>query len=348
MAYPQENSTLPVTVSLHEFQIRSDRAVSSKIIPLPLSVPNPPARNRAMRPVAAARGLRFAEHIDAPRPVSFWHLTSLDAPTVAIVWSLSFGWMADLHLPLWVPLLLALTVWPVYVGDRLLDARVGLRDARRSGLQERHYFHWRHRQTLLSLAVAAACSAALIILFFMPAAARAQDSVLAAASLAYFACVHVSRSTRPFLWPLLTKELLVGILFTLGCAEPTLRRMPALWSVSSWPVLGAMVFFALLAWLNCSAIDAWESSATRNSRPGLRTPFSLGCLLAGAGAVLALRCFASNPHAGTLLLAGAAGAALLAWLDHHRNRLRPVALRACADLSLLTPVLFIPLTWIAR
>lgn len=280
--------------------------------------------------------------------MAFWHLASFDAPTVAIVWSVSFGWMADVHLPLWVPVLLALTVWPVYVGDRLLDARVGLRDAGSTDLQERHYFHWRHRQTLLALAVAATCCAALIILFFMPVAAREQDFVLAAAALAYFACVHAGRRTHPFLAPLLTKELLVGVLFTLGCAEPTLRRIPALWSVSSLPVLGAMVFFASLAWLNCSAIDAWESSAPRSSRSNLSTPFSAGCLLAGGGGVLAMECFAANSHAGILLLAGGASAAMLAWLDHQRSRLSPVALRACADLVLLTPALFIPLRSIMR
>jgi hypothetical protein len=292
--------------------------------------------------------VRFADRAEVLRPAAFWHLASLDAPTVAVVWSLSFGWVAGLRLPLWIPLLLALTVWPVYVGDRLLDARAGLRDARNEALLERHYFHWRHRRTLLPMAIAAGGFAALIVLFFMTPAARERNSLLAAASLAYFACVHSGRRTHPFLSPLLTKELLVGSLFTLGCALPTLRRVPALLSASSWPVLGTVVFFALLAWLNCSAIDFWESHTRHALRPGIRSPFFAACLLAGLGGVLAVCWFAAHPRAAVLILAGAVSAVLLAWLDEHRSRLSPIALRACADLALLTPALFIPLTWIAR
>jgi hypothetical protein len=320
---------------------------------LPLSVPNSPARDETIGPVStgerpASRPSRFTGRIDAPRLIGFWHLASFDAPTVAVVWSLGFGWMAGLHLPLWIPLLLALTVWPVYVGDRLLDARAGLRDARSNDLQERHYFHWRHRRILLPMAVAAAGSAACLILFFMPAAARERDSVLAAVSLAYFTCVHAGRKMHPFLSGLLTKELLVGALFTAGCALPTLRRMPDLPAAALGAVLTTMFFFALLAWLNCSAIDSWESHAPRELRPGMRAPFPAGYLLAGAGGVLAIVWFATFPRAATLLLAGTASAVLLAWLDHHRRRLNPVALRAAADLALLTPAVFIPLLRIAR
>jgi hypothetical protein len=242
-------------------------------------------------------------------------------------------------------LLFALTVWPVYVGDRLLDARAGLRNADSDRLQERHYFHWRHRRILLPLAVAAACCAAFLILFFMAPVARERDSLLAAASLAYFAGVHSGRRANPFLSPLLTKELLVGVLFTLGCALPTL---PALLSSAPWPAAGAMVFFALLAWLNCSAIDSWESQVRREPKRRAGSPLSAGCVLAGLGGMLALGCFAAHPRAATLLLAGAVSAVLLALLDAGRNRLRPVALRAFADVALLTPVVFIPLTWIVR
>jgi hypothetical protein len=303
--------------------------------------------------------------IRAPRPIALWHLASFDAPTVAVVWSLSFGWVAGARLPLWIPVLLALTVWAVYVGDRLLDAKRGLRNSDLDGLRERHYYQWRHRRLLLPMSIAAACAAAWLILVFMPVVLRAQNSILAAASLAYFARVHSGRGPRPFFRQLITKELLVGLLFTIGCALPALRILPALPRASVWPMLCPIAFFALLAWLNCAAIESWESrreddglSAARGLHgsnviaEGLRSSRGSPCFaalfLTGIGGVLAVLSFSAYPRAATLLLAGGVSAALLACLDCQRSQLSPVALRAAADLALLTPAFFIPLTWIVR
>ena len=161
----------------------------------------------------------------APAPISLWHLASLDAPTVALVWSLAFAWAAHVVLPLWVPTLLVLAVWSVYITDRLLDARAGLRDASLHRLRDRHLFHWRHRRILLPLAAAAAAAAAWMIFTLMPPIARERNSVLAAASLVYFTRVHTGRKLSPLLPKLFSKELLVGVLFTAGCALPILSRI---------------------------------------------------------------------------------------------------------------------------
>ena len=157
---------------------------------------------------------------DAPLTIRFWHLASLDAPTVALVWSLAFAWAAHIVLPLWVPALLVLAVWSVYVTDRLLDARAGLRDATLHRLRDRHLFHWRHRRVLVPLAAASAAMAAWIVFNLMPPIARERNSVLAAASLIYFTRVHTGREIFPRMSKLLSKELLVGLLFTAGCALP--------------------------------------------------------------------------------------------------------------------------------
>jgi hypothetical protein len=267
---------------------------------------------------------------------------------VAVVWSLGFGWATGVRLPVWVPALLALTVWTVYVADRVLDARAGLRDGDLNRLRERHLFHWRHRRIFLPFAAITACAAALLIFVLMPAAARERDSVLAVASLAYFARVHMGRRPRPFPSSLLTKELLVGVLFTLGCALPVLWRMMALPYFPFRPISEAIVFFAALAWLNCAAIDKWESHTPRSSQPGIGSLFSRACLLALASGVLALRWFDAYPRVAVLLCAGSVSALLLAWLDRRRNRLSPVTLRAAADLVLLTPAILLPLSWMTR
>jgi hypothetical protein len=265
--------------------------------------------------------------LEAPALVRLWHLTSLDAPTVALVWSLAFAWVAHVRLPLWAPALLVLAVWAVYIADRLLDARAGLSAA----LRERHLFHWRHRRILLSLAVVSAATAAWIVVAFMPIAARERNSLLAAASLVYFTGVHAGRRQAP----LLSKEMLVGLLFTAGCALPAWSRAGV---AARGPLLVCAGFFALLAWLNCYAIDRWEALATTDSRQPI---LSLAALLAFAGLVLAAG-FHAQPRVAALLVAGSAAALLLAMLDRVRGRLTSVALRAAADLALLTPLILLP------
>ncbi len=260
----------------------------------------------------------------------FWHLTSLDAPTVAAVWSLAFAWMVRVRLPLWVLALQVLVVWTVYVGDRLLDARAGLRRWPNE-LRERHFFHWRHRRIFAPLAGLSACAAAGIALHWMPVGARERDSVLAAASLAYFTRVHAAtlRKRRVF-----SKELLVGVLFTAGCALPA-------WSRGDWrPLVVPILWFAALAWLNCRAIERWETGQQGIARAARWT--ACAGIIAAAGMALA------EPRGAALLAAGAFSAVLLAWLDRHRERIAPITLRAAADLVLLTPALLLAFWAVGR
>lgn len=268
-----------------------------------------------------------------------WHLASLDAPTVAVAWALAFAWAAGVRLPAWVPALLALGTWTVYVGDRLLDAHAGLRAGALHRLRERHFFHWRHRGILIPLAVATGAGAAAIILVLMPAGIRERNSVLAAAALAYFSGVHSRRRAPAWLAPLLSKEFLVGVLFTAGCALPTFTRMRlATRGAAFWIMLAPVVFFAALAWLNCHAIERWESA--RDPSRAARI-FTTSVLLGFMGLLLAVAFAPWQPRAAALIAAGAASALLLAMLDRARLSLTPLALRAAADLVLLTPLLLV-------
>jgi hypothetical protein len=330
---------------------------------------------------------------DAPLPLRLWHLASFDAPTVAVVWALGFAWAAGVQLPAWFLVLLALVAWTVYIADRLLDARAGARAEIRIGtthrLQERHHFHWRNRRIFVPLAVAAVCAAAWIVLAFMPPIARERNTLLAAAALAYFARVHSNNeplgppSVSQLLSPLLSKEFLVAVLFTTACALPTFSRLPAAamhWP-TYWPLTVTATFFVLLAWLNCYAIDYWESTVARQSRENaihlkgrgfspyiviaksekalapegrapqvsvLALPFSAASLLALLGLILAASLAGFHPRSAALLAAGAASALLLALLDRLRNHLTPVTLRAAADFVLLTPALVAPLVLFSR
>jgi hypothetical protein len=222
---------------------------------------------------------------------------------------------------------LALAAWSVYIGDRLLDARHA-----RSPLRERHHFHWRRRKVLLPIALGAAVAAVAIVLYCMPLAARERNSVLAAAALAYFASVHSPwRVPAAKIGLRIPKELLVGILFTLACATPVWARMAG----HRLHLLMPTVCFIALAWLNCHAIESWESAkdSARVSVVRLATALGSAALLCGAVAA------AAHDLRQAALLAGAAvSGALLGWLDLRRRTLPPVALRAAADLALLVPM----------
>jgi hypothetical protein len=314
---------------------------------VPLVFPNSRAQAAcADRKFLAIWTARTNGKLDAPLPLRLWHLASLDAPTVAAVWVLAFAWAAKVRLPAGVVVSIALVVWSVYVADRLLDARKGLRRCAVEGLRARHFFHWRRRRILVPLGIASALTAAWLILPIMPVFAYRPNSVLAVAAFAYFTRVHLRRETvsgqefarrvARFLSPIVSKELLVGVLFAAGCALPTWNRV----AHRSWPLIVSVAFFAALAWMNCHAIEQWESAAREARIDQAASALCLaGVLLAGVlGAVFIP---AAQPRAAALLLAGAAAALMLAILDFYRGRLTPLALRASADLVLLTPLALI-------
>jgi hypothetical protein len=280
-----------------------------------------------LQPLNRPVRLETLDHIlDAPIPLRLWHLSSLDAPTVAAAWSLGFAKAAGVQLPEWVPVLLILVTWCVYISDRLLDARSAQNAGQIHRLRQRHHFHWQHRRIFFPLTLAAACISAWIVISFMPGGARERNALLALAGITYFSSVH----TRTKIRALLPKEILVALIFTAGCALPTIGRMGAV----SAAFLVVIAFFAVLAWLNCHAIERWESVGKIFSGCQIRPAAGL---LALAGLLGAIILFAAHLRGAVLLGAGAASAALLALLDGIRSRLTPLALRTAADLVLLTP-----------
>lgn len=300
---------------------------------MPQTLPNPLAQVRA-----ADCARRTAYTYDAPPLLRLWHLTSLDAPTVAIVWSLAFAWAAGVRLPFWIPILLALAAWAVYIVDRLLDARTALRTANLNSLRERHRFHHRHRSVLIPVAIAASFAAAWIVFALMPWAARERNSVLALAALVYFTRVHSPRKL-PFgfatLSRLLKKEMLVGLLFTAACALPAISRASTHATPTMGPMYAAAALFAMLAWLNCHAIDRWEVCEQQSGKSQILFPASL---LAFACLLFAAVLSSTEPRPAALVVTAAVSVLLLALIDCLRGRLTPLAVRAGADLALLAPL----------
>lgn len=338
-------------------------------------MPLPLAQTSALDRIAL-RGESTRRVFDLPRPIALWHLASLDAPTVAIVWALAFAWAGVIHVSGRVVVVLALATWCAYVSDRLLDARVlharvlGARggvessigpELGRPELRERHYFHWRNRRLFVPLTAVAACVAGVAALTFLPSFVREWGSVLALAALAYFSGVHAAprlERWRHSLSRLVSKELLVALLFTAGCILPAWSRFHASFHASCatdstlWRFWIPGIYFAALAWLNCGSIATWEAETNTGADeprarririfgpfPALTTNLSAAAVLAFVGFLLACLARRSCPRAAELLAAGGGSALLLALLDRMRRRMTPLALRAAADFVLLTPVL---------
>lgn len=251
----------------------------------------------------------------------------------------------SIPLPWTAPLLLALGTWLVYVTDRILD---GLR-APSSQLRERHFFYARHRAGTL---IGAGCaSLALLWLVFtrMSPAARREDLILALAALIYFCLIHIwAPQSRFGIERWFPKEIIVAVVFASAVTVPAWSRLAG----HKTPLVPIVVLFALLCWLNCVAIERWEARTNWDCTSRLPQPHTstrwawrrlgqVACTIAllatiGSGWLVLAR----EPCAMTALYLACTISALLL-LALERSRLRVLDLRIAADLSLLTPLLFI-------
>ena len=280
-------------------------------------------------PVAERRGSRLW------RVPVYWHLLSLDAPTLAVLWAWSFARAAGVWARPSSLAVLGVGTWLIYVADRLLDVRAG-----GVGLRERHFFHGRHRGPLL-MGAAAAGILLLWLIAEMPALARRDDTVVFAASMMYFGGVHVPRAAVRRWFP---REAVVGVVFACATAVPAWCALGAERGRLVWPVL----LFVGLCTLNCVAIEVWE-----RARPAEVAGMIAGAAVGLGVAAAALMAVGWMGSAGEFRIgASVLVSAMLLWgLDRlHRRaaRLDPEArarfllgLRVAADAALLTPLLFV-------
>ncbi|HEU0119890.1 MAG TPA: hypothetical protein VFQ91_05140 [Bryobacteraceae bacterium] len=248
------------------------------------------------------------------------NVLSLDAPCVAIVWQLLLA-RTVAPIPRVQTVVLGLTVWLIYVVDRILD---GLRQAE-AGDAPRHRFARRHRLPLL-LAAALGLAANLVLAFrYLEPIRLERGALLFLLVAAHFLLAH--RAAAP--WP---KELWTGCIFAAGVWLPALVHRPAL--------LPLAVVFAALCWWNCVAIEAWEHPPEDRARWHVSTHWLARHL---GPAAIALAAVAAGLYAVTGQLAGAAellSAGLCYLLHRSAGRLSRNALRLAVDAALLTPVLF--------
>lgn len=258
----------------------------------------------------------------------YWHLLSLDAPTVAVLWAWGFAHAARVPLSATATAVLGLGAWMIYVADRLLDALPG---GRCENLRERHFFHARHRRAFLVVGGCAGIVLLTLVGAGLPGAARRDDAAIFAVFLLYFLVVHLPGVRIRF-----PREVVVGVVFAAACVVPA-------WSQpgSSHAELAAMTgLFAALCWLNCAAIHVWEHDG-----PAPLIPAGALCV---ATAATGLAIYSGQSGSLRLDLAVLAASLLLFALDRdHRRSLRganpptTLAVRVLADAALLTPLLFV-------
>jgi hypothetical protein len=162
---------------------------------------------------------------------------------------------------------------------------------------------------------------------------------------AYFALIHAKGGAAQRWFP---KELAVGGLFAIGTALPS-------WVRSGDRTLGfsaAIVLFGLVCWLDCVAIESWETQASMADSDAAavrRTPvFTLWlgahlhwmCLAIAAVAIVCSAWIGAAVR--DVAAACVASCAVLGAMHAMRKRLGIRWLRAIVDASLLTPLLFLP------
>jgi hypothetical protein len=269
------------------------------------------------------------------KPLIAWHLLSLDAPTVAALWTWFLARVFGVAIGWRIPLAMFLAVWMLYAADRILDARRAMRQGTMDeDLELRHLFHHRHEPGL--------CAALLVAgLGLLPLLARFSlglldlDAALGLLLLGWFAMIHVGALGCARL----PKEFAVGVFFSLALFAPvwTARAVPRA------PVLLCAGLLAMLCTLNCLFIYAWEhrsavsrAKAHRSTRLGVRVLKPLAVLLM----VGTLAAAAMMPHRWPAPAAVGVAALLLVVLGQVESRVEVTTLRAAADFVLLTPLLF--------
>ena len=276
--------------------------------------------------------------------LAHWHLLSLDAPTVAVLWTWFIARANHIVLPPTALIAMGLAVWMLYAADRILDSRdprspVAIA-SQRDDLEARHYFHRRHQRVFRIGIIAASALLALLLPKIAPQSIRLY-LVLGTLLFAYFVLIHAFAPATPARPQRLPKELAVGIFFSAAIFIPTVARANELRPV----LLPVAVLFAVVCCLNCLFIHAWEHPlpspqihAVTRTLLHFLPHITITSILAGITIGIADR---TLPW--FVPVACALAACFLLSLHHSRQRFSPTTLRAAADLCLLTPALLVPL-----
>jgi hypothetical protein len=261
-------------------------------------------------------------------PLWLWpNLLSLDAPLIAVLWQGLLAYQFSIPLRPAARIVLGLTVWAIYLFDRLLDTRQPA-----SGSEPaRHRFYRRHRRSMAALLLVALVADALIAVFGLRPQILHLGMVPLAGVLLYLATVHTlgNRFQIP-------KEVAASALFTAGTFLPAWATPP------SFQLGWAAAAFFVLCLANLIAIETWEKDAWEDPSPSSNrvTRWLASTYLFWVPVAVILCAIFGRNKWYVSVAASAAATAVLFWLD---RRISLDARRVLADGVLLTPLVFLML-----
>ena len=251
-----------------------------------------------------------------PRPpVWLWfNLLSLDAPLIALIWQdfLSRCYPTVLH-----PTgraVLGLTVWAIYLADRLLDVR----HPALTGESTRHQFYRTHRAFALTLLAAVLCADLFLVRYSLRPAVLGNGLVVTAGVVVYLGIFPLTRwGDRNW------KKPLAALLFTAGTFLIAWTGAGQPLSQLIWPAAA----FCALCLGNLLMIGRWSQSPDYSvSRGWIWLALLAACLAVTRGSSWF-----------TAIVYSAAGlCALASWGRKISGDVRCIL----ADAVLLTPLLF--------
>jgi hypothetical protein len=265
-------------------------------------------------------------------PIIWLNLLCLDAPLVAVAWQWLFARGFGARVPFSLRVLLFLTAWLIYLGDRFADT---IRLPAETPISLRHRFC---REHMVGWWVA------IVVIFVVDVslAVRTLDLQILflggslAAICALYLFVNHSLGGQ---WPLLPmKEKAIGVLFAVGTTLGVVAELPGLTISFAF----AVILFAVLCTFNCLCIASWEREldAAQGKTSSLTRWPSLGRALKPFGLTIGASALVFTivwRFAAPLWLCMAGSALLLVWL-HSAGNLRRDNRTALADLVLLTPL----------
>ena len=245
------------------------------------------------------------------RPVWLWmNLLSLDAPLVALAWQDLLARCYGTHLLPAGRTVLGLTVWAIYIADRLMDVR-GAATAEEG---RHHRFYREHNQVWRAMLAVVVLLDVLCTLLWLRPIVLVDGLAVAGGSIVYLV-VFTGRGSR---WVFL-KKTAAAMLFSSGVFLVSAVNTPA--GIHS--LVKPWVAFTVLCGANLILIDLWKRrrSVERMS-------------------VVVLACGIFCMGSGRLDLALSLSFLLLAGIAYWGGRLSIEGRRVLADAALFTPLLF--------
>jgi hypothetical protein len=247
------------------------------------------------------------------QPIWLWmNLLSLDAPLVALVWQ---DFLARCYPTLLLPAgrcVLGLTVWAIYIADRLLDVRGVAAD----GEPRHHRFYREHRRAWGAVLAAVIAADLLVTILWLRPAVFVHGLAVAGASIVYLS-VFTGSGSRLVFW----KKSFAAILFSAGVFVVASVNTPG----STYPLLWPGAVFTAVCAGNLVLIDRWKRQHSTMAACAALFSFAVLCALVGQS-----RWYVA------VALSSAGLAAIARWT----RRFSIEARRVLADVALFTPLLF--------